>query len=45
MMEKLKYWISNIMGRGDNYCRSFCPGCKYFEICKADKSEGGNANE
>ena len=44
-MKRLRYWINNVIGRGDNYCRGFCPRCKYYEICKSDKSEGGNANE
>lgn len=38
-MEKLKYWILTIMGKQDNYCRGFCPMCKYYEFCKADKGE------
>ena len=36
-MERIGYWLSNIFGKSDNYCRSFCPNCKYYEICKADK--------
>lgn len=33
------YWIGNITGKQDNYCKGFCPSCRYYEICKADKNE------
>ena len=36
-MEKLRYWIGNILGKQDNYCKHCYLRCKYFEVCKADK--------
>lgn len=44
-MEKLKYWLKTVMGKQENYCKGFCPCCKYYEICKSDKSMYGERGE
>ena len=44
-MDRLRYWFSNVFGKNDNYCRGFCPKCRYYEVCRADKSLEGIRNE
>lgn len=38
-MERLAYWIKNVIKMNKRNCRCFCPICEYFEMCREDCSD------
>lgn len=36
-VSKFVYWIKKTLNGNRKYCNSFCPACKYYEVCKNDQ--------
>lgn len=33
-MEKVKYWLKNVIKKQDKRCKKCCVFCKWYNICK-----------
>lgn len=38
-MERIVYWLKNVLKKNMRNCVCFCPVCRYFEICREDYKE------